>query len=180
VAATLRVIDISSCHRLRSIDFVRSCVQLRRLWMPSVIRVSDLSPLGSCSETLEELWMARSRYVVSLAPLAACTRLRRLDLRGCPSALLNQVEGLQVACTQLADPQSVKFEGMVHDLLPNTPPGIQGYAAGGLRDLAYGNADNTAAITAAGAIPALEWLQESSPSADVRQAAARALDNLPH
>ncbi|KAG1679540.1 hypothetical protein FOA52_011142 [Chlamydomonas sp. UWO 241] len=30
VAATLRVIDISCCVHLRSVDFLRSCVQLRR------------------------------------------------------------------------------------------------------------------------------------------------------
>jgi hypothetical protein len=140
-----------------------------------VFRVSDLSPLGACSETLEELWMARTHGVVSLAPLAACTRLRKLDLRDCRHVLLNQVEGLQL--THLADTQSVKFEGLVHELLPNMPHGMQWEAAYALRNLA---AQNTAAVTAAGAIPALEWLQESSPSAAVRHAAARALESLPH
>jgi hypothetical protein len=80
--------------------------------MPGCFNVADLSPLAGCSETLEELWMANALSVVSLAPLAACTRLRKLDLRECRSLLLNQVEGLQVACTHLADPQSVKFEGL--------------------------------------------------------------------
>jgi hypothetical protein len=178
VAATLRVVDVSSCHRLRSLDFVRSCVQLRCLSMAWCFGVTDLSPLGACSETLEELWMAHSHIVGSLAPLAACTRLRKLDLRGCRHVLLNQVEGLQLA--QLADPQSVKIEGLVHELQPNIRPLIQQMAAGALRDLADHGAQTQAAITAAGAIPALEWLQESSPLADVRQAAAEALENLPH
>ncbi|KAG1680376.1 hypothetical protein FOA52_015467 [Chlamydomonas sp. UWO 241] len=42
VAATLRVIDISGCACLRSIDAVRSCVRLRCLWMPHCLNVSDL------------------------------------------------------------------------------------------------------------------------------------------
>jgi hypothetical protein len=129
VSATLRVIDVTGCHRLRSIDFVRSCVQLRCLRMSSCYYVPDLSPLGACSETLEELWMANSSSVDSLAPLAACTRLRKLDLSGCNPVLRNQVEGLQIACTHLADPQSVKFEGMVHELQPNIRPVIQKLAA---------------------------------------------------
>jgi hypothetical protein len=180
LAATLRVIDISGCHRLRSIDFVRSCVQLRCLWMPWCLSVEDLSPLGACSETLEELWMNSSVGVVSLAPLAACTRLRKLDLRGCRPSLINQVEGLQLTCTHLADPQSVKFEGLVHELLPNMPHAMQREAAHALRALAAHSAQNVAEITAAGAIPALVRLHVTSPSADVWQAAARALENLPH
>jgi hypothetical protein len=144
--------------------------------MPWCFEVSDLSPLVACSETLEELWMARSN-VGSLAPLAACTGLRKLDLR-CNTVLHNQVEGLQLA--HLADPQSVKIESLVHELLPNMLPELQQLAAWELRDLADHGAQTQAAITAAGAIPALENLQESSPSADVRQAAALALENLPH
>ncbi|KAG1656423.1 hypothetical protein FOA52_009638 [Chlamydomonas sp. UWO 241] len=37
VAATLRVIDISFCFSLRSIDFVRSCLQLRPSQLPLVL-----------------------------------------------------------------------------------------------------------------------------------------------
>ncbi|KAG1674415.1 hypothetical protein FOA52_012942 [Chlamydomonas sp. UWO 241] len=37
VAATLQVIDFSCCLGLTSIDAVRSCVQLRVLWMPYVM-----------------------------------------------------------------------------------------------------------------------------------------------
>jgi hypothetical protein len=55
VAAKLRVLDVSGCGNLRSIDVVRSCVKLRCLWMPGCFSVSDLSPLAACSETLEEL-----------------------------------------------------------------------------------------------------------------------------
>jgi hypothetical protein len=129
VGATLLVLDISGCVMLRSIDVVLSCVQLRCLWMPGCVSVLDLSPLGGCSETLEELWMAGNGRVRSLAPLKVCTKLRKLDLRGCRSALLNQVEGLQVACSQLAAPSSVELEGLVHELQPSIPPGMQARAA---------------------------------------------------
>ncbi|KAG1679527.1 hypothetical protein FOA52_011128 [Chlamydomonas sp. UWO 241] len=177
VAATLGVVDISSCRRLRSIDFVRSCVQLRCLWMPWCCSVSDLSPLGTCSETLEELWMAFPPNITSLAPLAACTKLRKLDLRGCSSVLTNQVEGLQLACPQLAAPKSVEFEGLVHELLPNMPADSHWAAADALWHLAARGVENQAAITSAGAIPALGQLLNSD-SPGVPAAAARALRNL--
>ncbi|KAG1662822.1 hypothetical protein FOA52_009036 [Chlamydomonas sp. UWO 241] len=73
VAATLQVIDVSGCSHLTSIDAVRSCVQLRCLWMPSV-GLSDLSPLTACSNTLEELWLAGNEQVESLVSLKACPR----------------------------------------------------------------------------------------------------------
>ncbi|KAG1676475.1 hypothetical protein FOA52_002295 [Chlamydomonas sp. UWO 241] len=95
VAATLRVIDLSGCIDPCSIDILRNCAQLRCLWMPGCVSVSDLSPLAACSETLEELWMAGNIQVCSLAPLAACTKLQKLGLRGCLPALNAQVEGLQ-------------------------------------------------------------------------------------
>jgi hypothetical protein len=177
VAATLQVIVISCCQYLRSIDFVRSCVQLRCLWMPWCHRVKDMSPLGACSETLEELWMAKSYGGLSLAPLAACPRLRKLDLRGCSSALINQVEGLQLTCTQLADPQSVVFEGLVHELQPFMPPSTQQLAADTLGTSAASSARNQAAIVAARAVPALQLLLESD-SLYVRVAATGALHNL--
>lgn len=80
VSAKLRVIDSSCCGGLTSIDAVRSCGQLRVLWMPNCARVLDLSPLAACSETLEELWMACNRQINSLAPLKACTRLTKLGV----------------------------------------------------------------------------------------------------
>ncbi|KAG1679525.1 hypothetical protein FOA52_011126 [Chlamydomonas sp. UWO 241] len=175
MAATLRVVNISDCYHLRSIDFVRSCVQLRCLWMPSCHSVTDLSPLEACSQTLEELWMAHSGGIVSLAPLAACTKLCKLDLRGCHSMLTNQVECL--TCTQLADPATVKLEGLVHELLPSMPPSWQGAAARELGALAANGAQNQAEIAAAGAIPALERLLNSGPPF-VRAAAALALRSL--
>jgi hypothetical protein len=177
VATTLRVIDITGCESLRSIDFVRSCVQLRCLWMPLCCSVSDLSPLGSlCSETLEELWMAYSLGVVSLAyslgvvSLAACTRLRKLDLRGCSSADLNQVEGLKLTCTKLADPRSVELDGLAHELQTNMPPNMQRQAADELWCLADHGTQNLSAI-----IPALEQLLLESDSPSVRVAAEGAL-----
>jgi hypothetical protein len=57
--------------------------------------------------------------VASLA-LKACL-YRKLDLRDTSSAIRNQVGELRLACTQLADPESVELEGLVHDLQPNTP-----------------------------------------------------------
>ncbi|KAG1665992.1 hypothetical protein FOA52_010090 [Chlamydomonas sp. UWO 241] len=111
VAATLGVIDISGCVDVRSIDFVRSCVQLRCLWMPGCVGVSDLLPLGACSETLEELWLAGNGQFRSLALLKACPRLRKLDLTRCHSVLADQVENLRLSCTELAAPSSVKLQG---------------------------------------------------------------------
>ncbi|KAG1679522.1 hypothetical protein FOA52_011123 [Chlamydomonas sp. UWO 241] len=153
VAATLQVVDISGCYHLRSIDCVRSCVKLRCLWMSRCDNVTDLSPLGAYSETLEELWMGDSDSIISLAPLAACPRLRKLDLRNCRSELISQAEGL--ACTQLTDPSTVKIEGLVHELQSNMPLGIKGAAANALGNMAYRGAEIQTAIVAAGAIPPL-------------------------
>jgi hypothetical protein len=178
VAAKLRVLDISGCRYLRSIDFVRSCVHLRCLWLPCCFKVSDLSPLAGCSETLEELWMAGSRSVKSLAPLKACTRIRKLDLRACDPELRNQVEDLRLACTQLADPASVKIEGLVHDLQPSIPPYMQANAATALMDVSHaGGHEAKDAIAAAGTIPALVQLLASDSPA-VRRQAAWALSHL--
>jgi hypothetical protein len=173
VAAKLRVLDVSGCVDLRSIDFVRNCVQLRCLWMPACVSVSDLSPLGACGETLEELWMAFSS-VVSLAPLKACPGLRKLDLRGSMFDLDEQVEDLLLpTCMQLADPASVELEGVMHELLPSMPPGVRESAAYALANVsAEGGPEAQAAIVAAGAIPALVQMLGSESSAEQ---AARAL-----
>ncbi|KAG1671538.1 hypothetical protein FOA52_011258 [Chlamydomonas sp. UWO 241] len=53
VASSLGVVDISGCVDLSSINFVRTCEQLRCLWMPYCLKVSDLSPLGASSKKLE-------------------------------------------------------------------------------------------------------------------------------
>ncbi|KAG1673215.1 hypothetical protein FOA52_013095 [Chlamydomonas sp. UWO 241] len=123
VAATLEVIDISHCSDLVSIDAVRSCVKLRCLRIPGV-SAFDLSPLAACSQTLEELWMA-AMYVDSLVSLKACTGLLKPDVCDCSASLRNQVADLQTACTQLADPSTVEVEGLVFELRPNMPPGVQ-------------------------------------------------------
>ncbi|KAG1655906.1 hypothetical protein FOA52_009848 [Chlamydomonas sp. UWO 241] len=176
VAATLRVIDISDCWHLTSIGFVRSCVQLRCLWMPGCFSVTDLSPLAACSETLEELWMAVNGQVVSLEPLKACNKLRKLDLRECDfdAALYDQVKDLQLACTQT----SVELEGLVHDLQLNMLDVVQASAA---RTLACMTNEGLAAqtvIASAGAIPALVKLLQHESSAGVQMAAAGALECL--
>ncbi|KAG1663330.1 hypothetical protein FOA52_004091 [Chlamydomonas sp. UWO 241] len=159
VGASLQVLDISGCRGLSSIDIVRSCMQLRSLRMPGCCGVSDLSPLAACSETLEELWMAENDQVVSLAPLQACTQLRKLDLLGCLSELHNQVEDLW-AYPQLADPFSVRLEGLVQRLQANIPPDMQRDAAESLSCISIcGDKD---AIAASGALPALVQLLVSA------------------
>jgi hypothetical protein len=177
VAAKLQVLDISCCLRLHSIDFVRSCVQLRCLWMP-FLTLSDLSPLAACSETLEELWMADNEQIDSLAPLKACTRLRKLDLHGCEVVLYDQVQDLRLACTQLADPASVEIEGLVHELQPRVPTYMQASAANALDDMSQeGGHEARAAIAAAGAIPALVQLL-ASDSPEVQVTTTSALSSL--
>ncbi|KAG1672446.1 hypothetical protein FOA52_013232 [Chlamydomonas sp. UWO 241] len=190
LAATLRVVDLSFCLGLRSIDAVRNCAQLRILWIPGV-GVSDLSPLTACSETLEELWMAGCEFVESLAPLKACTKLRKLDLRGCYDELYGEVEDLQQTCTQLADPSSVAVEGLVHELRPNIPSWRQTAAIDGLlamideegapyadEDEAPYADDAPAAIATAAAIPPLVLLLGGDASPDVQAAASDVLGYL--
>ncbi|KAG1679520.1 hypothetical protein FOA52_011121 [Chlamydomonas sp. UWO 241] len=162
---------------------------LRDLTLLNVSDSTDLSPLttaslagltsltGACSEKLEELWVARSFNVVNLAPLAACTKLRKLDLRECSSSVTNQVEGLQLMCTKLADPATVKLEGMVHELLPNMPPDAQMASAAQLWSLASSGAQQ-AAIAAAGGILALVRLLGPDSTTGVQRAAAWALSSL--
>ncbi|KAG1680181.1 hypothetical protein FOA52_000294 [Chlamydomonas sp. UWO 241] len=135
LGATLRTLDVSGCATLCSIDAVSSCVKLVCLRMPCV-NVADLTPLTACSETLGELWLAGSGAVTSLAPLKACLSLRKLDLRGCNPELHNQVDDLQLTCTQLADPASVELEGLVHELQPSMTPDIRTAALEELADIA--------------------------------------------
>ncbi|KAG1678181.1 hypothetical protein FOA52_016118 [Chlamydomonas sp. UWO 241] len=182
VAATLTVIDLSGCINLRSIAVVRNCAQLRCLWMSRCMSVPDLSPLGACSETLEQLWMAGDGQVRSLAPLKACLKLRKLDLRGCLSALNAQVQDLQLLCTQLAAPSCVELEGLVHDPQPSLPPSMQAGAALALGMMIYNAGctplESRGAIAAAGAIPALVQLLAPAMRADVKAAAVLALNCL--
>ncbi|KAG1672420.1 hypothetical protein FOA52_013205 [Chlamydomonas sp. UWO 241] len=155
VAAMLRVVDFSYCAGLCSIGAMRNCAQLRILWMPGCFNVSDLSPLAACSATLEELWMANDKQITSLAPLKACTRLRKLDICGC-NFESDEVEDLQLACPQLADPASVVVEGLVHDLQPGILPVHQSAAVEELTSLlANADVEMHAAIATAGAIPRL-------------------------
>ncbi|KAG1675160.1 hypothetical protein FOA52_003383 [Chlamydomonas sp. UWO 241] len=180
VASTLQVIDISGCARLRSIDFVRNCAQLKCLWMPGCAGVSDLSPLSAYSETLEELWLARNAGIRSLSPLKACPRLRKLDLRGCLPALNAQVQDLRLSCTQLAAPLSVEIVGLVHELQPSIPHDMQEGAADALARMMMQEERLAAqdAIAAAGAIPALVQLLASDSTAEGKAAAADTLGNL--
>ncbi|KAG1666567.1 hypothetical protein FOA52_000534 [Chlamydomonas sp. UWO 241] len=181
VSSTLRVIDISGCFKLSSIDVVRNCEQLRCLWMPGCVRVTDIAPLGACSETLEELWMAHDGLVRSLAPLKACTRLRKLDLKDCSDELHGQVAGLQhVTCTQLADPSAVELEGLVHDLQPSIQPFMQQNTVLGILHMLSGEGIESRqdAIAAAGAIPCLVQLLGPGSSADVHETSADALAAL--
>ncbi|KAG1656433.1 hypothetical protein FOA52_006975 [Chlamydomonas sp. UWO 241] len=178
MATTLQLIDVSGCYTLMDIDFARSCVKLRCLWMPGCVRVLDLSPLAACSEALEELWMAAS-YDVSLAPLKACTKLRKLDLRGCKGLDLQELEDLRLACTKLEDPTSVELEGLVHDLQPKMSPNARAGASKILADACHERGlEAQTAIAAAGAIPALVQLLGPVSSADVQTAAAGALGHL--
>ncbi|KAG1665297.1 hypothetical protein FOA52_015874 [Chlamydomonas sp. UWO 241] len=179
VAAALRVIDVSGCAGIRSVNFICNCEQLRCLWMPGV-RVSDLWPLVACSETLEELWLAGSVSVKSLEPLEACNKLRKLDLRHCYHTLYGQVEDLQLCCTQLADPVSVEIEGLVHELQRDIPPSMQAGAAYALGEFCVDGEDTEMqnAIAAAGAIPSLVQLLGRDVSTEVQAAAARAVGVL--
>ncbi|KAG1676635.1 hypothetical protein FOA52_008764 [Chlamydomonas sp. UWO 241] len=166
VAATLCVIDISGCDSLRSIDFVRSCVQLGCLWMPGCDDVSDMSPLGACREMLEELWMAGNAQICSLTPLAACARLRKLDLLDCVQ-LHDQVAGLQLTCTQLAAPS----------LRPDAAGDVQEAAARVLCALTFSSLNQTA-FASSGGIPSLVRLLGPDSSAHMHEAAASVLQDL--
>jgi vacuolar protein 8 len=99
-------------------------------------------------------------------------------LSGCEVVLYDQVQDLRLACTQLADPASVELEGLVHDLQPGIPPGMQDNAATALYNMSHaGGHEAKDAIAAAGAIPALVHLLASDSSA-VRGKAAWALGSL--
>ncbi|KAG1672441.1 hypothetical protein FOA52_013227 [Chlamydomonas sp. UWO 241] len=183
LAATLRVVDLSFCFGLRSIDAVRHCDHLRILWIPG-LDASDLSPLAACSEMLEELWMAGCKYVNSLAPLKACIKLCKLDIRGCDFApedvedlQPDEVEELQQTCTQLADPSSVELKGLVHELRPNIPRWHQTAAITVLRDMIDEEPDEAqAAIATADLILVLPLGGDSAP--DVQATTSDALAYL--
>jgi hypothetical protein len=192
VAARLSVLDVSDCTGLRSIECVRACTRLARVWMPGCASVTDLSPLVACSETLEELWLAGNEQLshASLAPLAACPRLRKLDLRDCGTVLERQVADMRRGHAQPADPVSVRLEGLVHDLCPTMSVAAQTAAVWCLGDecdgfvspasLAEGGggAVSRTAAAAAGAIPALVRLLVPDHSAGAQVPAARALKTL--
>ncbi|KAG1658042.1 hypothetical protein FOA52_014354 [Chlamydomonas sp. UWO 241] len=179
LGATLRVLDLSGCDSLSSIDGVHSCVQLRCLHMPGCVSVSDLSPLAACSQTLQELWMASDALVQTLVPLASCLKLRKLDLQGCRPVLNTRVAGLQLTCTQLAAPSTVELQGLVHELQLNLAPDMKVRAAVELRRRnREGGLEAQTAIAAAGAIPALAQLLGTGYPAQVQEAAVGALNDL--
>ncbi|KAG1656410.1 hypothetical protein FOA52_009388 [Chlamydomonas sp. UWO 241] len=193
LGATLRVLDISNCFNLSSITAaVQSCTQLRSLRMPSCYGVSGLSSLRACSQTLEELWIADNQQILSLAPLKACTSLRKLDLHGCGGKLYDQVEGLRETCTQLADPSSVKLEGLAQRLQPNLKHDPESLIAGILRicdpeELLEDSDEEeddqelatAVAVAAAGVFPAMvELLGSSDAPAFVQARASWALSRL--
>ncbi|KAG1673678.1 hypothetical protein FOA52_010546 [Chlamydomonas sp. UWO 241] len=128
VSATLQVVDISGCA-LGSIDFVRSCVQLRCLWMPGCHSVSDLSPLGACSETLEELWLAHSGVAGALRNLACSD------------------QNMYTIVDSGAIPLLVQLLG------PASSSDVQEAAAGALQKLVYKHAQNQASISGSGGFP---------------------------
>ncbi|KAG1674399.1 hypothetical protein FOA52_012926 [Chlamydomonas sp. UWO 241] len=178
VGATLQVVDFSCCLGLTSIDAVRSCAQLAVLWIPGCLRVSDLSPLAACGETLEELWMADNEQISSLVPLKACTRLAKLDIRG-HFYEHDEVEDLRQACPRLADPSTVEVEGLVHELQPGIPPQRQEFVVNELDEIINrGGIDYLHNIAAAGAIPRLVQLLGPHSTATVQRAAASALCSL--
>jgi hypothetical protein len=118
--------------------------------------------------------MACNRQITTLVPLQACTRLAKLDLSGCN--LDDHVKDLQVACPQLADPDSIVFEGLVHELLPSIPPHKQGEAIGWLLgNHSLEDPGMQATLAAAGAIPPLVHMLES---ANLQVPAASVLDSL--
>ncbi|KAG1667191.1 hypothetical protein FOA52_004186 [Chlamydomonas sp. UWO 241] len=182
LAATLQVVDVSDCAKLTSIYAVRSCVQLRCLRMVGV-GVSDLSPLGACSQ-LEELSLGSNILVTSLAPLKACPRLRvlDLDLYSFQSVLRGQALDLQLTCTQLALPPSIIASLDMTTLvqqLGSCSEGAQFAAANRLCILATLRAENKAAILAAGGYPVLmQLLSGLKSSSRVQEAAALALRAL--
>jgi hypothetical protein len=176
LAATLRVVDFSCCSSLRSIDAVRTCVQLKSLWMPGCVNVSNLSPLAACSETLEELWIAGNAQIPGLAALKALTRLRKLDLRGCDIEY-DEVEDLQQTCTHLADPPSVEVEGLVRELRPDIPRSHQKAAIGVLLAMIADEPEPQTFIATA-AISPLALLLGGDSSPDVQAAASHALGLL--
>ncbi|KAG1663801.1 hypothetical protein FOA52_004359 [Chlamydomonas sp. UWO 241] len=176
VAAPLQVVDVSCCASLASIDAVRSCAQLRCLRMVGGVGVSTLSPLGACGQ-LEQLWMAAGDQITSLSPLKACPKLCKLDLRGCQPELFRQVEDLQLSCTQLAHPSSVELQGLVHEIQPSMPSGVQQGTARSL-GLWANTAQKRSAVAAAGAIHPLVQLLGQRSTAEVHAAAAGTLDTL--
>ncbi|KAG1653648.1 hypothetical protein FOA52_002018 [Chlamydomonas sp. UWO 241] len=176
MAATVQGIDISGCTTLSSINCVSSCVQLRCLSMRSCVSSPDLSPLGACSQTLEELWMANNDQIENLDLLKACTGLRKLDIRGLYD-LYEGADDLQLTCTQLADPWSVEVEGLVQKLRPTMPIATQLAAVAELLEEVE-NDCGFAEFAAAGAIPALLRLLGPASSADLMAAAAGALHRM--
>ncbi|KAG1664750.1 hypothetical protein FOA52_004758 [Chlamydomonas sp. UWO 241] len=155
LAAKLRVLDLSGCVGLRSIDVARGCEELVCVRMPGVTGVSDLSPLGACSQ-LEELWMSENPQIASVAPLKACPKLRKLYLGDMHSVLrdrrLGDVMLLLKTCPQLEDPSKVVLEGLVLTLRPGfsmrawelavtTLPCIHGVACDGACDRPSKQAD---------------------------------------
>ncbi|KAG1664075.1 hypothetical protein FOA52_011432 [Chlamydomonas sp. UWO 241] len=103
--------------------------------MPSCVSVSDLSPLGACSDTLEELWMAgneqedASEYLLEM-----------------------MVEGdLQVP---IAIAAAGVIPRLVQLLAPHTMPRVKAAAAFALRNLAGVHPETDTIIANAGAIPA--------------------------
>jgi hypothetical protein len=104
--------------------------------------------------------------------------LRKLDVRGCRSVFINQVEGPQLTCPQLEDPQSVRLEGcLMNALLSNMLPSMQERAASDLSEMVAQSSQSE--LTAAGALsPLVKLLMKPEASEDLQEAAVWALSKL--
>ncbi|KAG1654996.1 hypothetical protein FOA52_008405 [Chlamydomonas sp. UWO 241] len=189
----LRCLRMPGCVGVRDLSPLAACSQLEEFWMSGNEWVSSLAPLKACSRLqvldisyctnlasisavrsscsqLEELWMAGNNYVRSLSPLKACTRLRKLDVRGCDIEDY-QVDDVQLACPQLADPfPEVQLEGLV--LQPGIPASKQEAAIEWLLRI---EVVDQVVIANDGVIPAMVQLLGRGSKASVQKAAADAL-----
>lgn len=79
----LRRLSIGDSRRLSSLDGMRRFQELRCLGLFALPRLSNLTPVESLADTLEDLDLKQCRRLSTLNPLGSLRKLRRLILEDC-------------------------------------------------------------------------------------------------
>ena len=94
VCRDLRVLDLSGCTALTSLNGIENCRRLQRLFLWNCSLIKTVEPLKSCAD-LEVLILDGCTSITALKWLRVCSRLRNVSLIECTQLKAADVEALE-------------------------------------------------------------------------------------